>query len=111
MALPLTAPMLKRRRLLLDGGSAVPETCLRHLQQMFGVVALARERDSLTVQYDLRRTSLAKMEALALADGARFRAGLSRIRRALWKFAERNELDNAVHAGSGTCCSRPPGHG
>ena len=61
MSIPTLAPMLKRRRLLLDGGSAMPETCLRHLHQMFGVVALTYERDVLTVEYDLRRTSLAKI--------------------------------------------------
>jgi hypothetical protein len=111
MSIPTPAPILKRRRLLLDGGSPVPEACLGRLRQMFGVVALTYERDSLTVEYDLRWTSLTKIEALAIADGIKFRAGFSGIRRALWKFAERNELDNAVRAGSGACCSRPPGRG
>lgn len=101
--------MFKRRKLFVgSGGAEARRTCLRHLRRTVGILAVIDGPDALRIEYDLRRTSLAQIEALATMDGVTFKAGWHRLRRALWKFAERNELENAVRAGSGACCSRPP---
>lgn len=102
-------PIPKRRTLFVGRGAAEAQrACLRHLRRMVGIISAIGDEGSLTVEYDLRRISLAQIEALAAMDGMAFKAGLHRIRRALWKFAERIELEHAVRAGNGACCSRPP---
>lgn len=54
------------------------------------------------------KLSLALVEREAAAAGLALRGGLHGWRRALWRFAERNEMDNLARAGNGACCNRPP---
>ncbi|HEX8988187.1 MAG TPA: hypothetical protein VF816_09505 [Rhodocyclaceae bacterium] len=102
--------MLKRRGLAIDAASTERWiTALPAIRQLEGVRSAALAGDMLTIEYDPRRTGLARIEAWAEAHGLRLRSGaLRRLQRALWKFTERNEQENAAHPAGGACCNRPP---
>lgn len=102
-------PMPKRRRLRCLAGAAEnlshAEQALRALK---GIEAVAIGADNLTVAYDLRIVTLSQIEKVLAASGVQLRGGLHGWRRALWRFEESNESENAAQAGGGACCSRPP---
>lgn len=102
-------PMPKRRRLRF---AACATESLRQAEQslrtMKGIEFIAVEADNLTVAYDLRIVTLAQIEKALANEGIELRGGLHGWRRALWRFAESNESENAARAGAGACCSRPP---
>lgn len=102
-------PMPKQRRLRLAAGTM--ET-LRQAEQciarMKGVQSVTTDSDSLRVDYDLRIVALVQIERALAEAGIVLRQGLHGWRRALWRFAESNESENAAQAGTGACCSRPP---
>ncbi len=102
-------PMPKRHALRLAAGTAadVARACQR-VGEMMGISAVRAEQERLIVDYDLRQVALSQIEAVAAAEGLRFKDGLHGFRRGLWKFTEANELANAAHPGTGACCSRPP---
>lgn len=102
-------PIPKRRVVYLAGGNTenFGRAC-RHLEKMPGVSTVAATEDGLAVEYDLQQVSFLQIEAVAIAEGLQLKAGLHRFRRDLWKFTERNELDNAARVGDGACCNRPP---
>jgi YHS domain-containing protein len=102
-------PIPKRRKLRLAEGSEsdIRRACQR-VGEMMGVSKLAAEQDCLRVEYDLRKTILSQIEAVAAAEGLKFREGLHGFRRRLWKYLEASELENASHPGTGACCNHPP---
>lgn len=105
-------PLLKRRELAIDAGNAGRcAAALPALRQLEGIESATLTGDVLTLEYDLRRTGLARIEAWAGRNGLPLRPGfVPRLQRAFWKFTERNEQENAAHPASGTCCNRtPPG--
>lgn len=75
---------------------------------MKGIEFIAVEADNLTVAYDLRIITLAQIEKVLAEMKIELRNGLHGWRRALWRFGESNESENAAQAGTGACCSRPP---
>ncbi len=103
-------PLLKRRDLAIEPGSLERcSTALRAIAQVEGIRSAALQGDVLTLEYDLRRTSLAQIEAWAERNGLPLRSGfVPRMQRALWRFTERNEQQNAAHPANGACCNRPP---
>lgn len=102
-------PMPKRRTLRIAAGDAsAADAACRSIGALMGVSAVHIEGHKLRVEYDLLQVGLVQIEAAAAAAGLTLKAGLHGLRRSLWKFAEQNELDNAAHAGTGACCSRPP---
>uniref|UniRef100_Q47DR9 YHS protein n=1 Tax=Dechloromonas aromatica (strain RCB) TaxID=159087 RepID=Q47DR9_DECAR len=102
-------PIPKRRKLRLADSSELDvwRACQR-LGEMMGVVKVAAENGCLLVEYDLRQTILSQIEAVAAAEGLKFKEGLHGLRRRLWKYLEAGELENAAHPSSGACCNRPP---
>ncbi|HEY3433796.1 MAG TPA: YHS domain-containing protein [Rhodocyclaceae bacterium] len=102
-------PIPKRRKLIAAQGAegALTEASQR-LAAMTGVSSVRFDGCSLRIDYDLLLVSLTMIEAVANEAGLSFKEGLHGLRRSLWKFTERNELENAVRAGTGACCSRPP---
>jgi YHS domain-containing protein len=100
-------PIRRRLRLAAGDGAGI-ERALRSIRAMMGISATDVEKDCLIVEYDLKQVSLAQIEAVAIDAGLKFKGGLHGLQRSLWKFAERNELDNAAHAGTGACCNHPP---
>ncbi|HEX5393524.1 MAG TPA: hypothetical protein VFW68_09595 [Rhodocyclaceae bacterium] len=102
-------PMPKRRRLRIAdcNGNALRQV-EQHIRSMKGIKSIVIERDKLTIAYDLRIVTLSQIEGVLAASGLTLRAGLHGWRRALWRFAESNESENAAHTGTGACCSRPP---
>jgi hypothetical protein len=100
--------MPKQRRLRL----AVWDVTLIQAEQrvgcMMGVKSVTARNGTLTVAYDLRVVLLAQIERTLAESGIALRGGLHGWRRALWRFTENNESENAAQAGTGACCSRPP---
>lgn len=102
-------PIPKRRKLRVANGNASDiERARRRVGEMIGVTSVIAKNDHLLVEYDLRKTILSQIEAVATAEGLRFKEGLHGFRRRLWKLTEANELENAAHPVSGACCNRPP---
>lgn len=102
-------PIPKRRKLrLVNDNASDIESAGRRVGEMIGVTSVITETNLLLVEYDLRKTILSQIEAVATAEGLRFKEGLHGLRRRLWKLTEANELENAAHPGSGACCNRPP---
>jgi len=102
-------PIPKRRKLRLADSSAsdIRRACQR-LSEMMGVSKVAAESGCLLIEYDLRQTILSQVEAVAAAEGLKFKEGFHGFRRRLWKYLEASELENAAHPSSGACCNRPP---
>lgn len=101
-------PIIKRHALRFTKcGSDVLATVSETLHRMPGVRSLTPDEGRLTLEYDLRSVALEQIEAAASAGGLPMRGGLHELRRAWWRFAENNELENAASTG-GACCSRPP---
>ena len=102
-------PIPKRRNLRIATGSpdTLDEAC-RCIRTLMGVTSVSAKGRQLRVDYDLRQVSLHQIEAEALGAGLTFKGGLHALRRGLWRFFEHNELENAAHAGTLACCSRPP---
>ena len=102
-------PIPKRRKLRLTKGNAPDiQRAVRRIGEMIGVISAIAEKDLLLVEYDLRKTILSQIEAVATAEGLRFKEGLHGFRRRFWKLTEANELENAARPGPGACCNRPP---
>lgn len=102
-------PIQKRRKLRLENGNASDiERACRRVGEMIGITSVITENDHLLVKYDLRKTILSQIEAVATAEGLRFKEGLHGFRRRLWKLIEANELENAALAAPAVCCNRPP---
>ncbi len=101
---------MKQRVLKIAHGSepAIARLCER-LRASPGVQDVIVVSPCLRVDYELRRISLAHIEAMAEEEGVRFRAGLHAIARDFWKYLECNELANAAAPANGACCNRPPG--
>ena len=103
-------PMPKRRTLRIAAGS--PEALMHaagRVAAMVGVSSALAGKGTLRVEYDLRQVALSQIEAVVACAGVSLKGGLHELRRSLWKFFEHNELENAAHAGTMACCSRPPG--
>lgn len=102
-------PIPKRRKLRMTEGneSDIRRACQR-VGKMMGVAKVTAENGCLLVEYDLRQTILSQIEAVAAAEGLRFKEGFQGFRRRLWKYLEASELENAAHPGTGACCNRPP---
>lgn len=102
-------PIPKRRNLRIATGSpdALDDAC-RRIQTLMGVTSVSAKGRRLRVDYDLRQVSLHQIEAEAQGAGITFSGGLHALQRSLWRFFEHNELENAAHAGTRACCSRPP---
>jgi len=102
-------PIPKRRKLRLEEGSEsdIRRAC-QHVSKMMGLSKVTAENGCLLVEYDLRQTILAQIEAVAATEGLRFKEGFHGIRRRLWKYLEASELENAAHPSTGACCNRPP---
>ncbi|TXT27534.1 MAG: hypothetical protein FD131_3743 [Rhodocyclaceae bacterium] len=102
-------PIPKRRKLRLASGNAADILrAVRRVGEMIGVTSVITEKSLLLVEYDLRKTILAQIEAVAAAEGLQFKEGLHGLRRRLWKLTEANELQNAALPGPSACCNRPP---
>ncbi len=71
-----------------------------------GIVSASWNGAELVVEYDLRLTTLNRIEEAAAGAGMTLRGGWHRLRRDWWKFTEANELSNATHSGDGACCNR-----
>lgn len=103
------SPMPKRRRLRLGPCDTDTVSQAAHgIRQMKGVSNVEVGADNIVVAYDLRLLTLAQIENTLAGLGVALRGGLHGWRRALWRFAESNESENAAQAGTGACCSRPP---
>jgi len=100
-------PKQRTLRFVSPGEEELRAAC-RILSRMEGICAAAPGLDCITVSYDLHQAPLARIEEVATDAGLVLRGGLHRCRRALWKFAEDNEIANAAHPGDGACCNRPP---
>lgn len=102
-------PIAKKRKLrfVAPRADTLRGACDR-LLAMMGVTVAEPGDDHLLVEYDLWQASLEQIEAVAEAAGLMFKGGLHGWRRAWWRFAEGNELDNMAEAGNGACCNRPP---
>lgn len=106
---PVVHPIEKRRRLhFSDANDVAIENACRCVGEMMGVSSVIAQKSGLLVEYDLRQARLSQIETVVVAAGLRFRGGLHRIRRSLWKFTEANELENAAHSSTGACCNHPP---
>ncbi len=102
-------PIPKKRKLRLAAGDdADIEIACQRVREMMGVSSVDVEKSCLVVKYDLRQATLSQIEAVATDAGVRFKDGFPGFLRGMWKFAERNELDNAAHPSTGACCNRPP---
>lgn len=102
-------PIPKRRKLrLANGNESDIQRAGRRVGEMIGVISVITGKNQLLVEYDLRKTILSQIEAVATAESLRFKDGFHGFRRRLWKLAEANELENAAHPGPGACCNRPP---
>jgi hypothetical protein len=100
-------PIHRKLRLAVCDGAEIGRA-LRSIREMTGVSTVGAERDCLVVEYDLTQATLSQIEAVAMGAGLKFKRGLHGLRRSLWKFTERNERENAAHAGTGACCNHPP---
>jgi len=102
-------PIPKRRKLRLVEGSAsdIRRAC-RRVGEMMGMAKVTAENGCLQVEYDLRQTVLSQIEAVAAAEGLKFKEGLHGFRRRLWKYLEASELENVARPSAGACCNRPP---
>lgn len=102
--------MMKRRELAIDAQGL--ERCaaeLPALRLLKGIGSAHVHGDVLAIEYDLQHICLAQIEAWAERNGIPLRSGVVHsLQRAVWKFIERNERENAAHPGSGACCNRPP---
>lgn len=107
---PGQLPILKRRKLrFLPRGADTGERAVREISRLAGVSSVLSAGDGvLLVEYDLSRVTLEQLERVVAGADLLLKGGLYRLQRGWWKFEERNELDNILHAGSGTCCNRPP---
>lgn len=102
-------PIMKKRRLkFVPAAAETLRAACERLLGMIGVTSAVPGENCLVVEYDLRQAALKQIESVATESGLVFKGGLHGFRRDLWKFAEYNELENAAHAGTGACCSRPP---
>lgn len=99
----------KRRKLrFVSPDDETLRTACGNLLRMMGVSAAVPASDGVTVDYDLRLATLSQIEAVAAGSGLVLRSGWHRWQRALWKFGEDNEIENAAQAGTAPCCNRPP---
>lgn len=73
-----------------------------------GVISSNWNGTELVIEYDLRLTTLDRIEEVAEGAGVAFKGGWHRLQRDWWKFTETNELSNATRSGDGACCNRPP---
>jgi len=102
-------PIPKRRKLrLANGNESDIQRAAQRVGEMIGVTSVITEKTHLLVEYDLRKTILSQIEAVATAEGVRFKDGLHGFSRRLWKLVEANELETAALPGPGACCNRPP---
>jgi YHS domain-containing protein len=105
-------PIPKHRRLLLAAAGELNRLdAYARIAAMKGISSVSIDARQMRVTYDLRMVSVAQIETVATACGLVLKGGMHRWRRSLWHFFEMNELDNAAHAGTMACCSRPPGGG
>lgn len=105
--------IIKERRIHLAGGAEGRDLggLLHSLGEIQGVVATRSnsDRDTVLVRYDLRKTTLERIEGIAKAAGFELsQSGWPRLKRAMVRFLETNELDNLGAPVS--CCSEPPRH-
>lgn len=105
------APVFKKRRLHFI--SPVPEAIRMvcgFLLGMEGVRSAVPEGDALLVEYDLFRVTLAQLEKTCAGTGLVLCSGFHGWMRAIWRFTEDNEIQNAAHPISRGCCNHPPAH-
>lgn len=102
-------PIPKRRKLrLVNGNESDIQRAAQCVGEMIGVISVITGKNLLLVEYDLRKTILSQIEAVATAEGLRFKDGFHGFRRRLWKLTEASELENAALPGPRACCNRPP---
>ncbi len=105
----LLPPMPKRRKLPLGpGGDGNIERACRRIGEMMGISQVRAESACLIVDYDLKQATLSQIEAVAAAQGLKFKGGFHALRRWLWRSSESTELGNAAHPSTGACCNKPP---
>ncbi|PKO86391.1 MAG: hypothetical protein CVU18_15215 [Betaproteobacteria bacterium HGW-Betaproteobacteria-12] len=103
------APITKRRRLcFVSPGSAALLGAADELRRMMGIAAAIPDGDGLVIEYNLHQATLEQIEAALSGAGLVLRSGVHGWRRALWRFTERNEVENAALPANGSCCNRPP---
>jgi YHS domain-containing protein len=102
-------PIPKHRHLkVLAPTSEALDKAISQIQTMMGILSAEAVADGLKLSYDLRQASLAQIEAVLQREGIALKGGFHGFRRSLWKFNERNEIENAARAGTGACCNHPP---
>jgi hypothetical protein len=89
-------------------GQDVLRTAASEMMRMTGVTSVVTGPDHMVVEYDLFLIVFEQIEAAVSRSGLVLRGGLYRWRRALWRFTEANEIENAAHPLNGACCNRPP---
>lgn len=105
----LALPMPKAHRLLTQPvDAAVAQRACQRIAEMSGIRSVHFEANRLVLEYDLCRTTLDEIEAIANGEGVAFKEGFHGYRRRWWKYIEGNELENAIHPPSAACCNRPP---
>lgn len=101
--------VLKERKVTLDFNyKGAEERFLKMLDQSMGIVHSAIAAEVLYVEYDLRQITWAQIERKAIQSGVSFSGFVAKVRRALWRFTERNELKNLAHWSDAACCNHPP---
>ena len=100
--------LLKQRSVRLQATQEATDAFLDALSQSMGVAHCDIRQGSLHIEYDLRQITWAQIERRAMATGIQFSGILTSLRRALWRFTERNELKNLAHWSDASCCNHPP---
>ena len=101
--------VIKKRKVPLsfkDKGAG--EQFLKLLDQRMGILQSAISDDVLYVEYDLRQITWAQIERQLSESEASFSGFLTKFRKAVWRFTERNELKNLAHWLDAACCNHPP---
>lgn len=102
-------PILKIRRLRFVAPTAeMLHTACDVLLGMMGVRSATAVDKAIAEQYDLRQATLEQLEKTCTESGLVLRGGLHGWRRALWRFKEGNEIENAARPAGGACCNHPP---
>lgn len=108
---PCLAAVLKKRRLcFVSPGPETLRMVCGFLLGMEGVRSAIPDGDALLVEYDLFQITLTQLESTCAGSGLVLCSGFHGWMRAIWRFTEGNEIQNAAHPISSGCCNRPPAH-
>lgn len=102
-------PIPKSRHLrVVVPNREVLDNAVGKIKTMMGILSIEVVDDGVKLTYDLRQAALAQIETVLQQEGVTLKGGFHGFRRGLWKFKERNEIENAARAGTGACCNHPP---